>query len=183
MNLYTWAKETNLGIDQFNLQVSQWEENYKLSLVGAQIDVANATGAFVNGTPTLAAREQQRSILAASGQALLEAGVAPTVEQLEAMGMSATQAAAFLQRNFPEGATNVTLNAISSGEAANYVNKYSGLSDEAFVNQLYQDYLGRSPETGASTAGHYEALRNGMDRSQFVQAILNDTEYRNRVRS
>lgn len=38
MDLSTWAKEANVGIDEFNLQVAQWEENYKLSLVDAQLE-------------------------------------------------------------------------------------------------------------------------------------------------
>lgn len=180
MELYTWAKEANIGIDEFNLQVAQWEESYKLNLVDAQLEVqnsnlnlaqakvaqaqqrwaneyqqenslynaawnqatdlfnaaynqensqfearrnvandyfnnqlnaanyglnaskaaleaqlntANATGAFANGTPTYAAQQQTREILAASGQALLEKGIIPTAEQLWAMGMTAEQAA------------------------------------------------------------------------------------------
>jgi len=174
MNLYTWAKETNLGIDEFNLQVGQWEENYKLSLLGAQLDVQNAnlnlanmrmnqenalfdarmnaanyglnvanygldaanyrlnaanyglnaanqrmneanarlnaqlnvaeaTGAFSNGASTYAAQQKNRELLAASGQALMEAGVAPTAAQLEAMGMTTSQAASYLQKYFPGG--------------------------------------------------------------------------------
>ena len=146
MNLYTWAKETNLGIDEFNLQVGQWEENYKLSLIGAQLDVQNAnlnlanlrmnqanaqydaalsaanynlneanarlnaqlgvaeaTGAFGNGAATYAAQQKNRELLAASGQALMEAGVAPTAAQLEAMGVTNTQAASYLQKYFPGG--------------------------------------------------------------------------------
>ena len=182
MDLYTWAKEANIGIDEFNLQVAQWEENYKLSLVDAQLDVqnsnlnlaqakvaqaqqrwqnqftqeqtnyqnawgqatdlfnaaynqensqfearrnatndyfnnqlnaanyglnaskasleaqlnaANATGTFLNGTPTFAAQQQAREVLAASGQALLEKGIIPTAEQLWAMGMTAEQASAY----------------------------------------------------------------------------------------
>lgn len=101
MDLFTWAKETNLGIDEFNSQIDQWEENYKLSLLGAEIDVANATGAFSNGTPTYAAWMKARDDLAASGQALLQSGVAPTAEQLEAMGWTKDQAIAYLSRYFP----------------------------------------------------------------------------------
>ena len=201
MELSTWAKEANVGIDEFNLQVAQWEENYKLSLVDAQLDAqasnlnlaqvmmqqnqnqfnnayqqenslynarwnqaqqlwenaynqenslynarwnqatdlfnaaynqenslfdarrnaandyfnnqlnaanyginaskaaleaqinaANATGAFQDGTPTYTAQQNARQILAASGQALLEKGIIPTAEQLAAMGMTAEQA-------------------------------------------------------------------------------------------
>ena len=182
MNLYTWAKEANIGIDEFNLQVAQWEENYKLNLLDAQLGVqnsnlnlaqakvaqaqqqwqnayqqenslynaawnqatdlfnaaynqensqfearrnatndyfnnqlnaanyginaskaaleaqlnaANATGAFLNGTPTYTAQQNVREVLAASGQALLEKGIIPTAEQLQAMGMTAQQAAEY----------------------------------------------------------------------------------------
>ena len=223
MDLYTWAKEANIGIDEFNLQVAQWEENYKLSLVGAELDVQNsnlnlaqarmqqamnqfnaayqqenslynarwqqaqqnfenaynqansqynarwnqaqqlwqneyqqenslynaawnqatdlfnaaynqensqfearrnvandyfnnqlnaanyginaskaaldaqlsaaqATGAFANGTPTYSAQQTAREVLAASGQALLQQGIIPTAEQLQAMGLTVQQA-------------------------------------------------------------------------------------------
>lgn len=103
MDIYTWAKETNLGIDEFNTQISEWEENYKLSLLGAEIDVANATGAFSNGTPTYSAWMQAQKDLAASGQALMQAGIAPTAEQLEAMGMSQSQAISYLNKYYPYG--------------------------------------------------------------------------------
>ena len=103
MDLYTWAKETNLGIDEFNTQIDQWEENYKLSLLGAEIDVASATGAFSNGTPTYAAWMQAQQDLANSGQALMQAGIAPTAQQLEAMGMTQDQAVAYLTKYYPNG--------------------------------------------------------------------------------
>lgn len=148
MDLYQWAKETNLGVDEFNLQVEQWEENFKLSLVGAELDAdafnlnlanaridqennlfnarfnqenaifdamlnaaklrddqalarlnaqlnaANATGAFENGTPTYAAIQdaianqlKERSMLADIGTALIKAGIQPSEQILSAMGM------------------------------------------------------------------------------------------------
>lgn len=103
MDLYTWAKETNLGVDEFNSQLEQWEENYRLNLLGAEIDVANATGAFSNGTPTYSAWMKAQQDLAASGQALMQAGIAPTAQQLEAMGMTQAQAIAYLSKYFPYG--------------------------------------------------------------------------------
>ena len=148
MDLYQWAKETNLGVDEFNLQVEQWEENFKLSLVGAELDAdafnlnlanaridqennlfnarfnqenaifdamlnavklrddqalarlnaqlnaANATGAFENGTPTYTAIQdaianqlKERSMLADIGTALIKAGIQPSEQILSAMGM------------------------------------------------------------------------------------------------
>lgn len=103
MNLYTWAKETNLGVDEFNIQVSQWEEQYKLSLLGANLDIANTTGAFSNGVPTFAAQQKILELLSNSGNALMQAGVAPTTEQLAAMGLSKDQAVAYLKKYFPNG--------------------------------------------------------------------------------
>ena len=146
MNLYTWAKETNLGIDQFNTQIAQWEENYKMSLLNAELDVSNmrlntfstlqnselnqlnaqinlanaaqnsrmnnlnaalnvaeATGTFGDGTPTFQARLNAVQQLANSGNALMQAGVAPTAEQLAAMGLTQDQAVAYLKKYFPGG--------------------------------------------------------------------------------
>ena len=100
MNLYQWAKETNLGVDQFNIQVDEWEENYKLSLLGANLDIANATGVFANGTPTSATWQNTQKLLAAAGQALLEQGIAPTTEQLAAMGMTAGQAESYKTKKY-----------------------------------------------------------------------------------
>ena len=151
MDLYQWAKETNLGVDEFNLQVEQWEKNFKLSLVGAELDAeafnlnvanakidqannrfnaafnqenslfdarlnaaklqndealarlnaqlnaANATGVFGNGTPTYAATQdaianqlKERSMLADIGTALIKAGIQPSNAILEAMAMGGT---------------------------------------------------------------------------------------------
>lgn len=101
MDLHQWAKQTNLSIDEFNSQIAQWEENYKLSLLGANIDVANATGAFANGTPTYNSQLKLLELLSNSGNALMQAGVAPTTEQLAAMGLSKDQAVAYLQKYFP----------------------------------------------------------------------------------
>lgn len=153
MDLYHWAKETNVSIDEFNLQVAQWEENFKLSLVGAELDAdafnlnvansmidqqnnlfnarfnqenslfdarlnaaklqndeaaarlsaqlnaANAAGAFANGTPTYAARQdaianqlKERELLADVGLALIKEGVQPSEAILNAMGMGGTAA-------------------------------------------------------------------------------------------
>lgn len=100
MNLYQWAKETNLSIDEFNIQVSQWEENYKLSLLGANLDIANATGVFSNGTPTAKTWQDTQQLLAAAGNALLSQGIAPTTEQLAAMGMTAKQAEAYKKKKY-----------------------------------------------------------------------------------
>lgn len=155
MDLYQWAKETNVSIDEFNLQVAQWEENFKLSLVGAELDAdafnlnvanamidqqnnlfnarfnqenslfdarlnaaklqndeaaarlnaqlnaANAVGAFANGTPTYAAQQdaianqlKERQLLADVGTTLIKEGIQPSAALLNAMGMGGMAASA-----------------------------------------------------------------------------------------
>lgn len=180
MNLYQWAKEANIGIDEFNLQVEQWEENYGLSLLGAQIDLANATGVFANGTLTPEAEERRRAMLAASGQALMESGVAPSMEQLRAMGMNEVQAAQYLQRAFPEGAVVVPgqenlKNYIPSnaptqtntGESA----KYSGLSNKDFINKAYVDYLGYNPDSEGLRYWMNQLNDNALNRDQVIENL------------
>ena len=128
MQLYTWAKETNLNIDQFNTQIAQWEENYKMQLLDAELNVENlklntfntlhgaamdnfntqmniaqATGSWADGTPTWQAKQQALELLRQSGNALLQAGIAPSVEQLAAMGMTTEQAIKYLKKYFPNG--------------------------------------------------------------------------------
>ena len=146
MNLNVKAKEMNLGIDEFNTQLAQWEENYRMQLLdaelnvsnmrlntfstlqnaalnvlnsqlnlanasqnaklnnlNAQLNVANALGSFGDGTPTYQARLNAIEQLASSGNALMQAGVAPTKEQLAAMGLTQDQAVAYLKKYYPNG--------------------------------------------------------------------------------
>jgi len=103
MTLYQWAKETNLGVDEFNIQIDQWKENYKMNLLNAELSIADATGTYADGTPTYKARMAAYEMLANSGNALMQAGVAPTAEQLVAMGMTADQAVAYLKKYYPYG--------------------------------------------------------------------------------
>ena len=178
MNLYQWAKEANINIDEFNIQVDQWEENYKMSLLGAEIDLANATGVFANGILTPEAQERQRAMLAASGQALLEAGVAPTAEQLAAMGMNEWQAANYLQRAFPEGAVLApgqenlkksigTTPATTEGEVA----QYSNLSNRDFINKAYVDYLGYNADTEGLRYWMNQLNNKTLSREQVIDNL------------
>lgn len=108
MDLYTWAKETNVGIDEFNVQVDEWEENYKMSLLGAEIDVANATGVFSNGAPTFNTWMKTQEMLAAAGQAMMQQGLTPTAEQLQAMGWTKDQMMDYYVKHFGAGPTDQT---------------------------------------------------------------------------
>lgn len=102
MSLEQWALEANMSVDEFNSQLQQWVDEYNLNaqkyLTDLDLSTAQMTGVFANGNRTLAAQNQLRESLADSGSALLSAGVLPSKEQLEAMGMTAAQAKAYIAR-------------------------------------------------------------------------------------
>lgn len=102
MGLEQWALEANLGVDEFNSRLQQWVDEYNLNvqqyLSDLDLSAAQLTGMFSNGTRTLAAQNQLTESLANSGSALLAAGVLPSKQQLEAMGMTEVQAKAYIKK-------------------------------------------------------------------------------------
>lgn len=102
MNLEQWAMGQNVSIDEFNSQLQQWADEFNLKrqqiLSDLDLSAAQLTGVFSDGTPTLAAQQQLNKSLTTSGQALLEAGVMPSRQQLEAMGLTEAQARVMLER-------------------------------------------------------------------------------------
>lgn len=93
--LEQWALQTNLGVDEFNTQLEQWLANYNMSrdqfLINAEMSAANMTGAFSDGTPTLAARDKVEAQLANAAQALFQLGLPLTDEQISALGWTKGQ--------------------------------------------------------------------------------------------
>lgn len=102
MNLEQWAMQANIGVDEFNAQLRQWADEYNLNvqkfLTDLDLSAAQLTGVFANGARTLAYQNQLDESLANSGAALLSAGVMPSRQQLKAMGMTETQAKAYLNK-------------------------------------------------------------------------------------
>ena len=102
MSLEQWALQTNLGVDEFNTQLQQWKDEYNLNvqkyLTDLDLSAAQLTGVFANGTKTLAYQNQLQDSLASSGSALLSAGILPSRQQLEAMGMTEAQAKAYIKK-------------------------------------------------------------------------------------
>lgn len=102
MSLEQWALETNLSVDQFNSRLQQWVDEYNLNvqkyLTDLDLSAAQLTGVFANGQKTLAGQNLLRESLANSGSALLAAGVLPSRQQLQAMGMTEVQAKAYLNK-------------------------------------------------------------------------------------
>ena len=102
MGLEQWALEANLGVDEFNSRLQQWVDEYNLNvqqfLTDLDLSSAQLTGVFANGKQTAATKQRLNESLASSGSALLSAGVLPSRQQLEAMGMTETQAKAYIKR-------------------------------------------------------------------------------------
>jgi hypothetical protein len=103
MQLKQWAMNANIGIDEFNSQLQQWADEFELKrqqmLADLDLSQAQLTGAFSDGTRTAASLQQLTQSLASSGSALLNAGIMPSRQQLEAMGLTETQARAYLSKN------------------------------------------------------------------------------------
>ena len=81
----------NLSVDEFNNSLKQWALSYEM-------EVAQLTGTY-QGEPTYAAQQDQLNRLSQSGYALLQAGVLPSQEQLDAMGMTQQEAYYWMQAN------------------------------------------------------------------------------------
>jgi len=216
MDLYQWAKETNLGIDEFNLQVAQWEENFKLSLIGAELDAdafnlnvanamidqqnnlfnarfnqenslfdarlnaaklqndeaaarlsaqlnaANATGAFANGTPTYAAQQdainnqlKERQLLADVGINLIKAGVQPSEAILNAMGMGGMASAGTGEAM--AGTLSGVLSQLGYSDATSALRAMgigsAGLAGIAAMGMTPEQYLANALGVSTSVAG------------------------------
>jgi len=102
MSLEQWALETNMSVDEFNTQLQQWQDEYNMQVAQYknELDLSQAqlTGYFANGTRTASAQNELSSALASSGSALLSAGIMPNTQQLEAMGMSESQAQSYISK-------------------------------------------------------------------------------------
>ncbi|MBQ5976785.1 MAG: hypothetical protein IJL51_01455 [Oscillospiraceae bacterium] len=107
MELERWAKEKNLSVAQFNTELARWEAEYAWKMkrfgIETELNLAQLSGLMPDGTPTFAARQAERSRLAAAAKMLLEAGLALTPEQLEALGWTEGQYEAYINQNSSGG--------------------------------------------------------------------------------
>lgn len=107
MNLEMWAKEQNVSIQEFNAGLYEWQAEYQRSvaqlLADTELSAAQITGAFSTGQRTYNAIQTDREMLANAAASLVQAGVAPTIEQLNAMGWTPSQATDYLYGYYPYG--------------------------------------------------------------------------------
>lgn len=89
MSLEQWGAQYAMSQEQMRQSLEQWQKEYELNK-------ANVTGFFTDGTPTRAAAESAREASASIASALLQAGIMPNDEQLKALGMTAEQAQSYM---------------------------------------------------------------------------------------
>lgn len=89
MSLEQWGAQYAMSQEQMRQSLEQWQKEYELNK-------ANVTGFFTDGTPTRAAAESAREASASIASALLQAGIMPNDEQLKALGMTSGQAQSYI---------------------------------------------------------------------------------------
>ena len=162
LELERWAKEKNLSVEQFNTELARWEAEYAFQLekfgVETELSLASLSGTLPGGEPTFAARQAERSQLAAAAKLLLEYGLTLTPEQLEALGWTEGQYEEFIRATAPEEPTGYGAGTAPTGETgtgvplqllSSWVAALQGSDDPAGVYEAIRasDWYGRiSPE-------------------------------------
>lgn len=149
MELERWAKDKNLSIAQFNTELARWEAEYAWKLrrfgVETEMSLAKMAGVLPDGSPTYAARQAERSKLAAAAKMLLEAGLALTPEQLEALGWTEGQYEAFIRQKEEETAAAAAAAAMGGQTAGSGSGGATGKKKTA-----QSGGTGKSPKAGGA---------------------------------
>ena len=94
-NLEKWAKEKNVGVQEFNAKLRKWENEYTLNvskyLTDAEIQAAKLFGVAANGAETADYRDAVQDRYAAGARAMMNARIVPSESQLEALGWTPEQ--------------------------------------------------------------------------------------------
>ena len=94
-NLEKWAKEKNVGVQEFNAKLSEWQNEYSLDvgkyLTDTELEAARLSGVFSNGATTADYRNAVNKRYADAARALISAGIVPSAEQLSAAGWTPEQ--------------------------------------------------------------------------------------------
>ena len=94
-NLEKWAKEKNVGVQEFNAKLSEWQNEYALDvskyLTDTELKAADLAGAFPNGAATADYRNAVNNRYANAAKAMMSAGIVPSAEQLSALGWTPEQ--------------------------------------------------------------------------------------------
>ena len=94
-NLEKWAKEKNVGVQEFNAKLREWENEYLLKvgeyLTDTELQAAKLFGVAPNGAETAETRNAVNDRYAEGARAMMNAGIVPSASQLEALGWTPQQ--------------------------------------------------------------------------------------------
>ena len=94
-NLEKWAKEKNVGVQEFNAKLRQWENEYLLKvgeyLTDTELQAAKLFGVAPNGAETAETQNAVNDRYAEGARAMMNAGIVPSASQLEALGWTPQQ--------------------------------------------------------------------------------------------
>ena len=94
-NLEKWAKEKNVGVQEFNAKHRQWENEYLLKvgeyLTDTELEAAKLFGVAGNGAETADYRNAVADRYAEGARAMMNAGIVPSAAQLEALSWTPEQ--------------------------------------------------------------------------------------------
>ena len=94
-NLEKWAKDKNVGVQEFNAKLRQWQNEYVLDvskyLTDTELEAAKLSGVFQNGATTADYRNDVNNRYANAAKAMINAGIVPSEEQLSALGWTPEQ--------------------------------------------------------------------------------------------
>lgn len=188
-NIEEFAANYNLNVDQINTAISQWEADYAKSvkefMTGVEMSVANMTGAFADGTPTLDALKENNQNLADIAMSLLGAGMAPdklTEEQKAALagvyGMDDAQIEAYATMIKKSGSRATY---VPSGDDGNDGNDYvdellGGGNDGAPDLSYYLDYT--TPQTDENGNTYYVPKEEVINAAVGAGATREEAEAR-----
>ena len=163
MSLEQWAAQYNLSVDQFNASLDQWKQEFNASLdqwdASFGLQVGELMGTY-NGKPTLgsqqltAEKEQQKiDTLANTGATLLAAGVVPSQSQLDAMGMTASQAKSYISAL--KASQKKSSGSGSSGSKSSGSSSSSGSLSSGWGTDAWYESLGNAASRAGQSVSDY----------------------------
>lgn len=187
IGLEQWSAEFGLSEAQFQESIRQWEAEYNLAMQQFRVDTdlsyAQLTGKLSDGTLTLNGKSQ----LADMGEALLSAGIMPSADQLEAMGMTEAQAGQYLtmmqleaeqKKASGTSGTSGSSKGSGSGGSSGTAMDYEGLFSAAMASGHPKSYIANSYKKFGftSSTGLYDEYTSWKDTAGTEEQINDVSE-------
>lgn len=184
-SLEQWQAEYELAMAQFQTSVDQWKAEYDLSLKQYETDKDLSYGQLTGTIPSTGELTLNgQSQLASMGEALLSAGIMPNSQQLSAMGMTESQAQAYLtaqqlqQASGSYSSGGKTGSTTDSNDDTESQTGYDALFEAAKANGYLKSYIyNHYKEYGfTSSTGMMEAYEEWLAQQEKAGSDATGTE-------